>query len=81
MCPKSQIDGQNHKNTGVRRAIFHKRPSRRARPSIDGRLGNTEDNFIKVGFKEITFESCNSPRLSGFAPFDETQKAHLDDKS
>ena len=30
MCPKSQIDGQNHKNTGIRRKIFHKRPSRRA---------------------------------------------------
>ena len=29
-CPKSQIDGQNHKNTGIRRKIFHKRPSRRA---------------------------------------------------
>ena len=30
MCPKLQIDGQNHKNTGIRRKIFHKRPSRRA---------------------------------------------------
>ena len=30
MCPKSQIDGQNHKKTGIRRKIFHKRPSRRA---------------------------------------------------
>ena len=30
MCPKLQIDGQNHKNTGIRRKIFHKHPSRRA---------------------------------------------------
>ena len=29
-CPKSHIDGQNHKNTCFRRAIFHKRTSRRA---------------------------------------------------
>ena len=42
MCTKSQKDGQNHKNTGVRRAIFHKRPSRRARPSKDGRLGKVK---------------------------------------
>jgi len=27
MCTKSQKDGKNHKNTGVRRAIFHKRGS------------------------------------------------------
>ena len=40
-CPKSHVDGQNHKNTSFRRAIFHKRPSRRARPSIDGPLGHT----------------------------------------
>ena len=48
MCTKSQKDGQNHKNTGVRRAIFHKRPSRRARPSIDGRLGNTANANLKI---------------------------------
>ena len=29
-CPKSHVDGQNHKNTSFRRALFHKRPSRRA---------------------------------------------------
>ena len=46
MCPKSQIDGQNHKNTGVIRAIFPKRPSRRARPSKDGRVGNTGKTFF-----------------------------------
>ena len=40
-CAQNHIDGQNHKNTGVRRAIFHKRPSRQARPSKDGRVGNT----------------------------------------
>ena len=40
-CTKSQEDGQNHKNTGVRRAFFHKCPSRRANPSLDGRLSNT----------------------------------------
>ena len=27
MCTKSQKDGQNDKNTGIRRAIFHKCPS------------------------------------------------------
>ena len=42
-CPKSHIDGQNHKNTCFRRAIFHKCTSRRARPSIDGPIGNTGD--------------------------------------
>ena len=30
MCTKSQKDGQTHKNTGVRRAIFLKRSARRA---------------------------------------------------
>ena len=34
-------DGQNYENTGVRRAILPKRPSRRANPSLDGRLSNT----------------------------------------
>ena len=36
---KSQIAGQNHKNTGVRRAIFHKRLSRWAHPSRSGDSG------------------------------------------
>ena len=40
-CTKSEKDGQNYKNTGVRRAILPKRPSRRANPSLDGRLSNT----------------------------------------
>ena len=40
-CTKSQKDGQNYKNTGVRRAILPKCPSRRANPSIDGRLWHT----------------------------------------
>ena len=40
-CTKSQKDGQNCKNTGVRRAILPKCPSRRANPSIDGRLWHT----------------------------------------
>ena len=30
MCTKSQKDGQTHKNTGIRRAIFLKRSARRA---------------------------------------------------
>ena len=41
MCTKSQKDGQNLKNTGVRQAFFLKRPSRRADPSLDGWLSNT----------------------------------------
>ena len=49
MCTKSQKDGQNHKNTGVRRAFFHKCPSRRANPSLDGRLSNTA-KILKVPF-------------------------------
>ena len=40
-CTKSQKDGQNCKNTGVRRAILPKCPSRRANPSLDGRLWHT----------------------------------------
>ena len=32
--PKLQIDGRNHKNMGVRRAILHK-------ANLDGRLGHT----------------------------------------
>ena len=40
-CTKSQKDGQNYKNTGVRRAILPKCPSRRANPSLDGRLWHT----------------------------------------
>ena len=47
-CPKLHIDGQNHKNTCFRRAIFHKRPSRRARPSIDGPLGHTGNPFLWI---------------------------------
>ena len=43
MCPKSQKDGQNYTNTGVRRAILPKCPSTRANPSLDGRLWNTAD--------------------------------------
>ena len=48
MCTKSQIDGQNHKNTGVRRAIFHKCTSRRARPYLDGPLGYTDDQIDHI---------------------------------
>ena len=40
--PKSQKDGQNYKNTGVRRAFLPKCPSRRANPSLDGRLWHTD---------------------------------------
>ena len=48
-CTKSQKDGQNHKNTGVRRAFSHKCPSRRANPSLDGRLSNTgNDDFLGI---------------------------------
>ena len=42
-CTKSQKDGQNYKNTGVRRAILPKCPSRRANPSLDGRLWHTAE--------------------------------------
>ena len=45
MCTKSQKDGQNHKYTGVKRAFFHKCPSRRASPSLDGRLLYTGDDY------------------------------------
>ena len=38
-CAQNHIDGQNHKNTGVRRAIFHKRLSRWAHPSKSGDTG------------------------------------------
>ena len=40
-CTRLQKDGQNCKNTGVRQAFFLKCPSRRANPSLGGRLGNT----------------------------------------
>ena len=40
-CTQSQKDGQNYKNTGFRRAILPKCPSRRADPSLDGRFGHT----------------------------------------
>ena len=40
-CTKSQKDGQNCKNTGVRRAILPKCPSRRANQSFYGRLWHT----------------------------------------
>ena len=43
MC--TQIDGQNHKNTGVILAIFHKRTSRRARTYFDGPLEYTAKIF------------------------------------
>ena len=57
-CPKSHVDGQNHKNTSFRRAIFHKRPSRRARPSIDGPLGHTViEKYLECG----TAFQTNSP--------------------
>ena len=53
--PKSQKDGQNYKNTGVRRAFLPKCPSRRANPSLDGRLCNTgvqlQRNVDKEGGK------------------------------
>ena len=41
MCTKSHKSGQNHKNPGVIRAIFHNRPDIRARPDLSGRLSNT----------------------------------------
>ena len=44
----SQIDGQNHKNTGIRRATFHKHSSRRARLSKDGYLWNTADAKFRL---------------------------------
>ena len=43
-CTQSQKDGQNYKSTNVRRAILPKCPSRRANPSLDGRLGHTGDD-------------------------------------
>ena len=33
----SQKDGQNHKSTSIRRAFFHKCPSRQTDPFLDGR--------------------------------------------
>ena len=54
-CPKSHIDGQNHKNTCFRQAIFHKRPSRRARPSIVGPLGHTAILSILFFHEKVTF--------------------------
>ena len=53
MCTKSQKDRQNLKNTCVRRAFFLKRPSRRANPSLDGRLSNPAFTFF--GFMETLF--------------------------
>ena len=38
---KSTQLSQNYKNTGIRRAILPKCPSRRANPSLNGQLGNT----------------------------------------
>ena len=56
-CTKSQKDGQNYENTGVRRAILPKSPSRRAKPSLDGRLSNTA---------KFAWPSQFVPRCSGW---------------
>ena len=56
----SQIDGQNHKNTGIRRATFHKHSSRRARLSKDGYLWNTADaNFRLLGLYQARTSPWN----------------------
>ena len=47
-----------HKNTGVRRAFFHKCPSRRANPSLDGRLGNTAVSRATSWFSWFTNHSA-----------------------
>ena len=58
----SQIDGQNHKNTGIRRATFHKHSSRRARLSKDGRVGNTAVSTVLLHchYLAMQLKPCNS---------------------
>ena len=55
-CPKLQIDGQNHKNTGVKRAIFHKRPSK------DRRVGNTGPQVYVPGSNKNTNSVLNNDK-------------------
>ena len=68
---KSQKDGQNYENTGVKREILPKGPSRRANPSLDGRLSNTEYVLLKKVIKRClqhlsaSLRKCQCP-FSGF---------------
>ena len=68
--PKSQKDGQNYKNTGVRRTFLPKCPSRRANPSLDGRLSNTASApllplFYVLGPGGLDWTLESSPRCWG----------------